>query len=80
MLMEFDNKKWVYYALNERYKFDDLNEKLLEELVWLKEVKQLLLNEISAKKGKVSGYTLKMLNEHYLNLVIQKLETKKTSV
>jgi len=80
VLMEFDNKKLVYYALKERYKFDDLNEKLLEELVWLKEVEKLLLNEISAKEGKVSGYALKMLNEHYLNPVIQKLETKKTSV
>ncbi len=46
----------------------------------LKSVRSLLLEEATRRKGKVSGYNLKLLTEHYLNEVIKKLEVKNSGV
>ncbi|MEQ8756736.1 MAG: P-loop NTPase fold protein [Coleofasciculus sp. G1-WW12-02] len=64
------------YALTGRYELDEVNEKLLEELDWLKSVKALLLKEADDRKGKVSGYRLNLLVENYFDKAIEKLEAK----
>ncbi|MBD2628092.1 P-loop NTPase fold protein [Trichormus variabilis] len=76
--MKFDDQRVVFWILTTRYKLVDVYQKLLEELQWLKSVRSLLLDEATRRKGKVSGYRLNFLTEHYLNDVIEKLEAKET--
>ncbi|MCG6135301.1 MAG: hypothetical protein MET45_11645 [Nostoc sp. LLA-1] len=64
----------IGHALKERYKFDGNNEKLFEELNWLKFVRNLLLDEVARRKGKPSGHSIQVLIELDLNEAIQKLE------
>lgn len=70
--MSFDAQRMVFWALEERYKF--INEALLEEVDWLKTIRQMLLDEASRRKGKLSGYALKLLITERLNPIIKKLE------
>lgn len=80
LLMKFDDRRCIGWALTKRYEFDDINEKLSEELTWLKSIRDLLLNEANNRKGKVSGHSLKLITEHYLNKAIEKLEVKGTGL
>ena len=72
-----EDRQYVFWAIKSRYKYEHLNEKLIEELEWLKSIQDLLLKEANCKKGKLSGYRLELLNTNYLREVIEKLETKK---
>nr|WP_085960606.1 P-loop NTPase fold protein [Cylindrospermum stagnale] len=74
--MDYKDRDSILSILKQRYELVHIHEKLLEELDWLKSVRSLLLEKAECKKGKVSGYWLKFLTEHYLNEVIQKLEAK----
>lgn len=76
LLMNSEDQQRVFWALNERYKFDSINERLIEELEWLKSVQSLLLVEVDNRKGKLSGFVLDSHIKHYLNEVIKKLEMK----
>jgi hypothetical protein len=76
-LMNNEDQKYVIWSLPERYKFNDYNKKLLEELDWLKSVRSLLLEEANRRKGKLSGYRLESLIKHNLDEAIQKLEATK---
>jgi hypothetical protein len=78
--INFEDQRRIFQALNERYKFDYHNEKLLQESEWLKSVQDLLLKEATNRKGKVSGYNLERLNEYYLNKVIEQFEAIKAPV
>lgn len=78
--MKSKDQRFVFGALKKRYEFDSINEKLIEELDWLKSVQSLLLEEVSSRKGKVSGFVLESLTKHYLNGVIEKLEKKRSQV
>lgn len=66
----------VFGIINERYKHENINNKLLEELDWLKAVRASLLNEADNRKGKLSGLCLRALDTHYLKEAIEKLEQK----
>ena len=78
--MNFDYQGSCLWAFSERYKANkanktnNLNEKLLEELEWLKNIQSLLLEEAARRKGKPSGYRLELLNKEYLNKAIKTLE------
>ncbi len=72
--MNFDCQGSCLWAFSERYKTNNLNEKLLEELEWLKNIQSLLLEEAARRKGKPSGYRLELLNKEYLNKAIKTLE------
>ncbi|MCC5642756.1 KAP family NTPase [Nostoc sp. CHAB 5824] len=72
--LKFEHQMTIGYAIKERYKFDGNNEKLLEELDWLKSVRDLLLDEVARRKGKPSGHSIQVLIELDLNEAIQKLE------
>lgn len=74
--ISFEDQRHIFWALNERYKFDNFNERLIEELGWLKSVQSLLWVEVDNRKGKVSGFVLASLITHHLNEVIEKLERK----
>ena len=74
--MTFDQKRTVSWSLNERY--NNCNPTLIEELDWLKSVRNLLLEEANRKTGKISGYNLKLLIETYFDEAIEKLEAAKT--
>jgi hypothetical protein len=74
LLMKFDDKRCVGWALTKRYEFDNLNKELSSELDWLKSVKDLLSQEAHRKKGKISGHSLESLIENYFNKIIEKLE------
>ncbi|MEH2409080.1 P-loop NTPase fold protein [Nostoc sp.] len=72
--LKFQHQMTIGYAIKERYKFDGNNEKLLEELDWLKSVRNLLLDKVARRKGKPSGHSIQVLIELDLNEAIQKLE------
>ena len=72
--MKHEDQRRILWAIKERYKFGNVNEKLFEELGWLKSIQTLLLKESNHRKGKLSGYCLELLTKQYLNGVIEKLE------
>ncbi len=75
--MRHEDQRFVFWAIKSRYNYENLNEKLIEELEWLKSIQGLLLKEANCKKGKLSGFRLELLNTNYLGEVIKKLETQK---
>ena len=77
LLMSSEDRQYIFGALNERYKFDRINEELIEELEWLKTVQELLLVEVANRKGKISGFVLESHVKYCLKEVIEKLELKK---
>jgi hypothetical protein len=76
LLMNFEHQRIIYKALTDRYKFDRTNEELIEELDWLKSVRDLLLKEADNRKGKLSGWRLNLLVKKCFNPAIEKLEAK----
>ncbi|AUB42134.1 putative P-loop ATPase, KAP-like [Nostoc flagelliforme CCNUN1] len=77
LLLKFPYKDAVCRTLTRRYEFNDFNEKLFEELDWLKSVQSLLLKEVDRRRGKITGYTLKLLIEQDFDQAIQRLEATK---
>lgn len=69
------DRRLVAYALEERYKFESIREKLTDELGWLKEVSRLLKFKADQMKGKLSGYALSAILKE-VNQVIGILEPK----
>lgn len=69
-----DDRKIIGWTFNERYKFNNFNEKLLAELPWLREIKTLLNAEIVKCKGKISSVTLKELVTRGVEIAITNLE------
>jgi hypothetical protein len=68
------DQRTVRIALKERYRYDDINKKLIEEYEWLTSVRSLLKDEVSRRINKLSGYRLKLIIEDCLDVVIKKLE------
>lgn len=77
LLAKHEDQRLIFWSLTERYKYDSTNEKLIEELDWLKSIRSLSYEEVSRKGTKVSGYNLKSLIGEYLDKVIEKLEVKR---
>jgi KAP family P-loop domain len=76
----------TFWAITRRYKHisNSHNAILLDELDWLKSVRNLILTEVSTRSGKLSAYRLKTLLEADLNKdaitdIIQRLEDVKAS-
>lgn len=68
------DKRFVCFALKRRYKFDSINEKLIEEYDWLKSVRDFLISKVNNQRGKLSKYWSKILIEDHLKEAIKKLE------
>ena len=70
----------TYLALDERYKHGNINKNLVEELHWLKGVREILKEKQKKRKGKLSGDRLKHIIKDNLNRNIKKLETIEASL
>jgi hypothetical protein len=76
LALSYEDRQYIFSAIKERYQYEDINDKLIEELDWLKSVKALLLEEADRREGRVSGFRLRLLDKHYLSKAIEKLEVK----
>ena len=72
-LNDTTDQRTVGSALQRRYEFTNFNELLLDELPWLKEVKNLLRTEIKKRNGKISGWRYKGILKA-IDDAIEKLE------
>jgi len=79
-MLSNEKTNYLFYLLQERYKYRGIVEKLVDELDFLKEIQHLLLAEVIQRKGKMSGYLLSLANEHYLQKIISDLEQIKNAV
>jgi GTPase SAR1 family protein len=67
---------FVLHGLNERYSSNNgFGLKLIQELQWLISVKDLIEEETSNRKGKLSGFKLKTWSEKYLDEAIKNLKS-----
>ena len=80
LLMNYDDKRRIFWALEERYRTENINFSLIEELDWLKSVQNLLLEKIKLRRGKVSGFILESEMDHYFNGIIKNLEKTKEQI
>jgi len=71
-----EDQRRVFWALSERYKFDSINEQLIEELEWLRAVQCLLEAEVLNRQGQLSGFILNSMIKRCVNESIKKLEIK----
>ena len=72
--LKHKSQSTIIYSLKKRYKIESIDQKLLEELDWLKSVRDLLLEESKRREGKISGYCLKSLIERHLDEAVKNLE------
>ncbi|ASC71401.1 hypothetical protein XM38_023530 [Halomicronema hongdechloris C2206] len=77
LTMKPEEQRNVFSIISERYKYQNINKKLIEELEWLKSVQTLLLEESSCRQGKLSEFRLKEFNTYYLKETIARLATGK---
>ena len=76
--ISFEDQRTCFYGLKKRYEFKQINEKLVEELEWLKNIKNLLREKADLTKGKPSSYRLELFDKE-LNQAIGKLEPLSTA-
>lgn len=67
------DRRTIIYALDERYKPENNSSNLIDELDWLRKVRNELQNKSVQKKGKVSGYTIGLMVVAF-NKMIDKLD------
>lgn len=75
--MEPEKQRYACYALNDRYQIDEVNKKLIEEVMWLKKVETLLREESEKRQRQrlISGYLIKEnLLKRHLSKLISKLD------
>ncbi|MEG3899736.1 MULTISPECIES: P-loop NTPase fold protein [unclassified Microcoleus] len=74
LILPYQDMSYIFYCLRNRYSSPNFVKILVDELNFLKELQSLLLAEIYKKRGKISGYLLRSLNEEYLEGIISNLE------
>jgi hypothetical protein len=86
LTMSSFHQQATFWAITRRYKRipNSKNAILLDELDWLKSVRDLILKEVIARSGKLSAYRLKTLleadpNKDAIDDIIQRLEEVKAS-
>ncbi|MBW4540982.1 MAG: KAP family NTPase [Myxacorys chilensis ATA2-1-KO14] len=78
--MNDEDQRYIFWALSERYKFENVPATLIEELAWLKSVQNSLQSEVENRKGKISGFVLNLNLQYYLDKIVKKLEKKKSQI
>lgn len=78
--LKHEDRKYAFWSISERYKDDVMNGRLVEELDWLQNVRDLLLQEVDNRQGKLSGFLLNNLNSDCLKGAIEKLNIAKSQV
>lgn len=79
MKLEPENMRRTAFVFENRYKDSFYINKVLDELPWLKSIRELLAKEAAKRRGKVSGYMAKAFVESYVDKIIPKLEQKTTN-
>jgi KAP family P-loop domain len=74
MLLNHDERYNIAHTFKERYKFDQMNPKLIDEILWLKNVRDLLSNEMERRIGQISWVSLSEVIMPCLSDAITKLE------
>ena len=69
-----ENRRTVAYALKGRYKHPIFLEKIHEEITCLEQIKSILLKKQQMLSGKVSGYIIKSIVNHYIDKSISVLQ------
>jgi hypothetical protein len=64
----------IAFVLEKRYEISSIREKLVTEIDWIKEVRNLIDTEATARTGKVSGYIMRAFVDSYLDKIVSKLE------
>jgi hypothetical protein len=59
---------YVFYSLQQRYAIP--NKDLNQEIIFLREVQKILLQEVAQRQGKLTGYFLNQANQKYLEPII----------
>ncbi|MEM8720796.1 MAG: P-loop NTPase fold protein [Cyanobacteria bacterium P01_G01_bin.39] len=77
--MSFYDKGSCLGTFSERYESVNFSQVLQEELPWLKNIQELLLEEANNKQYKLRGYKLKFLSEKYLSKALEKLSNDEQS-
>lgn len=72
--MSGEDRRRILSSLRERYRFNNISPRLLEELEWLKSIRHLLRLEVESRRRKVSGFVLATNIQYYLDDAIEKLE------
>ncbi len=67
MALSPHNLRMVSYVFSQRYKVREFNKYIREELPWLSQVKDILMEKSSELKGKVSGHRIERLVTGHLN-------------
>ena len=80
---EFENlspedKRFVSYALTERYKTHIFLEKIYEEVEWLESVREILSEKQQILRGKVSGYIIKSAINNHIDKSLETLKNYNT--
>lgn len=78
--INFEDQQYIFSSLDKRYRFEDVNKKLIKELDWLEHFQILLLEEAERQAEKLSGFLLKLLNKTYLKGIIQRLRQRKKNM
>lgn len=71
--MPYESQEHIFSSIVNRYKYENIRTSLIDELDWLQVVKKLLSEEISRRKGRLSGYLLQILLNSYLGEAIKAL-------
>ena len=76
IFLSLDSRHQMYIcqSIKNRYASQDNNKNLLQELDWLKSIKNLLQEEADRRKGKLSRYRFNSYIEEYFNPAIETLE------
>jgi hypothetical protein len=69
------DKRTAIFAFDKRFEFDEINKKLLEELEWLRKVREIMVEEQQKRSKKLSGFILKSDIENFMDKFIKKLES-----
>lgn len=72
-----DNIYFIFSFIKERYKDQDIKQKLVTELDFLKDTQKLLEKEVDERKFQLSGCLLIMANKDFLSPTISSLEKVK---
>lgn len=78
--MNPSDKRTIIFAFDSRYEFDEVNKKLVEELEWLKKVRDKMVEEQQKNTKKLSGYILKSTIENFMDKFIKKLESANKAI
>jgi hypothetical protein len=68
------SKNYVFGAIAERYRYNNLNENLLQELDWIQNVRNLILEEAEIRQKNLTKLVLRKLTKHYFEDIIAKLD------